>query len=420
MTRKGLSYPEALASIISRIAPLDDETVPLTASIGRALATAVSSDVDVPPWDNSGMDGYAVRRADVLGASPGRPATLRVTGTIAAGSAVGDRIGVGECMRIMTGAPVPPGADCVVRVEDTDGGTSHVRIASDRDAQGRGNIRPRGEDARVGELLFGPGTTLSAAHLGVLASTGHANVRVHRRPRVAIVSSGDELVTLEQFDAVQRGERIVSSNSYALPAWLEQAGAHVDVLPIASDSIDALTTTLTAALDRGCDLLITTGGVSVGAHDFTRDALEAIGGTLDFWRARIRPGGPIGTGTVRDVPWLGLPGNPVSSMVTGFLFAWPVVRRLGGHNRFNHRSIRVRMLDDVSLPAPLTHFLRVTLQQGTDGMLEAHLAGAQGSNLMRVMAAADALLVIPEAVDEVEKGAMFHAMLFPHALTTDT
>jgi molybdopterin molybdotransferase len=416
-----LSYAEALATIIGHAAPLPDEVVGLAQAHGRALAGVVSSGIDVPPWDNAGMDGYAVRRGDVLGASATHPLALPVTHTIAAGAGVGGlRVNAGECMRIMTGAPMPAGADCVVRVEDTDGGADIVLIHSDRDAVGRGNVRPRGEDVRSGELVFGAGTTITATHLGVIAGIGQASVRVHRRPRVALVSSGDELVLVDDAEAVRSGAKIVASTSYALPALLQQAGAEMRVLPIARDTLADMTRALREALDGGCDLLLTTGGVSVGEHDFTRAALVEAGGSMDFWRARIRPGGPIGTGTVGGVPWLGLPGNPVSSMVTGFLFAWPVVRRLGGHARCHHQPVRVRMLERAEVAAPLTHFLRVRLQRGSDGMLEARLAGAQGSNLFRTLAAADALLVVPDHVDAVQPGMLLDAIVLPEfALSVD-
>jgi molybdopterin molybdotransferase len=247
----------------------------------------------------------------------------------------------------------------------------------------------------------------------VLASIGAHTVHVHRAPRVTIVSSGDELVMLDRFEEVEAGQRIVSSTSYALPALLRTAGADVRTLPLVPDTLGALTAALAGALDDGCDLLITTGGVSVGAHDYTRDALAALGGRQTFWRARIRPGGPLGTGTVREVPWIGLPGNPVSTMVTGALFAWPLIRLLGGHT--GHRPLRlpVRFLDSADTPAVLTHFLRVIVSAGADGVPEARLAGAQGSNLLRTMALANALLMIPPDVPRAEAGMTFPAILLP-------
>lgn len=414
-----LPFPQALAAVLDQVpahgAPM--ERVPLAAALGRALADDITSHIALPPWDNAGMDGYAVQRADVRGASASAPCVLPVIGTSMAGAdpAALPWVQRGTAVRIMTGAPMPAGADAVVRVEDTDAGEQVVTIRSDRDVQGRGNVRPRGEDIAAHSLLFARGTSLRAAHLGALASIGVAEVPVYRPPRVKIVSSGDELVLLDRFEEVERGHRIVSSSSYALPALLRSAGADVVMAPLVSDSLEALTQALADALDTGCDLLVTTGGVSVGAHDYTRDALAALGGTQRFWRARIRPGGPIGTGMVRDVPWLGLPGNPVSTMVTGSLFAWPLIRRLGGHAGVQHARIPVRMLDRAETPAPLTYFLRVALQLGADGMLEARLAGPQGSNLLRTMAMADALLEVPEEITEVLPQSMMSAILLPDA-----
>jgi molybdopterin molybdotransferase len=415
----GLSFNDALQAILEQVGAHTPvvEQVPLEKALGRALADDITSRIALPPWDNAGMDGYALQKADVLGASSSSPRSLPVIGTSMAGAdpTALPWVQQGTAIRIMTGAPMPPGADAVVRVEDTDGGETMVLVRSDRDVQGRGNVRPRGEDIAANAVLFTRGTSLRAAHLGALASIGVSTVPVFRRPRVTIVSSGDELVLLDQFDDVLAGHRIVSSSSYALPALLRGAGADVTMAPLVPDTLDALTASLASALDSGCDLLVTTGGVSVGAHDFTRDALANLGGSQRFWRARIRPGGPIGTGLVRDVPWLGLPGNPVSTMVTGALFAWPLIRRLGGHSGVQHARIPVRMLDKAETPAALTYFLRVSLQVGVDGMLEARLSGAQGSNLLRTMALADALLEVPEDTMRVEAGTLMRAILLPDA-----
>jgi molybdopterin molybdotransferase len=413
----GLRFSEALAAVLAHAdsQPLRTEHRALTDALGCALAEDIVSRIALPPWDNAGMDGYAVLKTDVLGATAAVPRLLRVIGTSAAGADATALPWVqrGTAVRIMTGAPMPPGADAVIRVEDTDGGEASVAVRDDRDAQGRGNIRPRGEDISANRVLFARGTSVRAAHLGALASIGVATVPVFRPPRVRIVSSGDELVMLDRFDDVEAGQRIVSSSSYALPALLRGAGADVTMAPLVPDRLDALTAALDEALDGDCDLLVTTGGVSVGAHDYTREALAALGGTQTFWRARIRPGGPIGTGRVRDVPWLGLPGNPVSTLVTGALFAWPLLRRLGGHAGVHPVRVPVRMRDAIETPAPLTYFVRVTLQVGADGVLEARLAGAQGSNLLRTMAMADALLEVPEGTARVEAGDTMPAILLP-------
>ena len=412
-----LSFEEALDAILLNAVghTTMPDTLPLEAALGRALCGPVHSRVALPPWDNAGMDGYAVQRADILGATRAKPRQLPVIGISAAGvdASTLPWVQQGTALRIMTGAPMPPGADAVVRVEDTDAGIDQVVVFDDRDGTGRANVRPRGEDVAAGSALFARGTTIGAAHLGVLASIGAQTVSVFRAPRVTVVSSGDELVMLDHFHDVEAGQRIVSSSSYALPALLRSAGADVRTLPLVPDTLPALTDALAGALDDGCDLLITTGGVSVGAHDYTRDALSALGGRHTFWRARIRPGGPVGTGVVRDVPWLGLPGNPVSTMVTGSLFAWPLIRALGGHSCTRPLRIPVRFLDRVDTPAPLSYFLRVVVTTGADGAPEARLAGPQGSNLLHTMALANALLIIPPEVPCTEPGMSYPAILLP-------
>ena len=418
-TPMALPFAEALAAVLQQARGRVTPTVelPIEQALGHALAEGVVSHMALPPWDNAGMDGYAVQRAEVMGASITSPRALPVIGTSMAGAdpTALPWVQKGTALRIMTGAPMPPGADTVIRVEDTDGGADTVRVTSDRDATGRGNVRPRGEDIAAGRELFARGTSIRASHVGALASIGLSSIPVHRAPRVTIVSSGDELVLLDRFHEVEAGRRIVSSSSYALPALLRSAGADVTMAPLVPDTLEALTEAMGEALDGGCDLLVTTGGVSVGAHDYTRDALAALGGTQRFWRARIRPGGPIGTGTVRDVPWLGLPGNPVSTMVTASLFAWPLIRQLGGHGTVAPLRVPVRMLDAADTPAPLTYFLRVSLAVDGDGQLVARLSGAQGSNLLRTMAMADALLEVPDEVNRVEPGSMMHAILLPDA-----
>jgi len=410
-----LSYAEARAALLATAAPLDRTTVPIRDAAGRALAASIVSPVALPPWNNAGMDGYAVRRDDVLQATTDTPVTLRVIGTIAAGADATQLpvLGPGEAVRIMTGAPVPASANAVVRIEDTDRGDHVVAIRDTRDTAGRGNIRPLGEDVAAGEALFAVGDRISPSHIGVLASIGCAEVPVYVRPRVTVLCGGDELVLLDRFDEVLAGRRIVSSSSYALPALLRDAGAEVTVMPLVPDTLDDTVRAITSAIDAGCDVLVTTGGVSVGAYDYTRDALVAVGGRVDFWRAKIRPGGPIGTGDVRGTRWLGLPGNPVSTMVTATVFAWPLLRALGGYSQTSLRTVRVTMRDHFDTPAPLTYFVRVALSDREDGGYEAHLAGPQGSNLLRTMALANALMIVPESVNVVSPNAVFDAVMLP-------
>ena len=406
---------EASDRILGGIRALESEHVPLREAFGRVLAEDVLSPIDQPPWDNSSMDGYAVRAADVAFAAESNPVTLFVLETVRAGQRPSQSVAPRTAIRVMTGAPIPDGADTVIRVEDTDGGEQRVAIRDARDA-GR-NVRPRGEDLRAGAVALSRGSVVGAAHLGVLASVGCALVPVHRRPRVAVLASGDEIVDVDQYDAVLRGERIVSSNSYTIVAAARAAGAEVVDLGIVGDDPDAYEQKIAGA--RGCDLLITSGGVSVGAFDFTKDALRSLGAELHLWRIRMRPGAPLGFGTLDGMPWLGLPGNPVSAMVTFELFARPLIRRQHGETRIFRRTLDVRTRDDISLGAPLTHFLRAIVEwDGNDAV--ARLTGPQGSGLLTSMARANALLVVPPERQLVRAGETLRAMLLgDDALSSD-
>ncbi len=397
---------EASARILEHVAPLAAETVSLRESLGRVLAADVRSPVDLPPWDNSSMDGYAVRADDVAAASVGSPVSLPVLETVRAGQRASRSLAPGTAIRIMTGAPVPAGADSVIRVEDTDAGEARVAIRDARDI--RRNIRPRGEDHRAGALAIERGTLIGPAQIGVLASVGSAMVSVHKRPRVAVLASGDELVDLDQFDAVQRGDRIVSSNGYTLRAGVSALGGEPIDLGIVRDDLAAYRERLAGA--EGCDLLLTSGGVSVGAFDFTKDALTSLGAQLHMWRVRMRPGAPLGFGTLGSMPWLGLPGNPVSAMVTFELFARPVIRRLRGETKIFHRAIDVRVSQEVAIAAPLTHFMRAVVELEPTGW-SARLTGAQGSGLLTSMARANALLVVPPEREVVHAGDTLRALL---------
>ena len=406
MTVTRVSVGEASAHMLADVHPLGSEDVALEAALDRVLARDIMSPVSLPPWNNASMDGFAVRSADVRGATALAPVELAVIGTVRAGGRSVVGVKAGEAIRIMTGAPVPEGADGVIRVEDTEASGDRVRIRDDRDA-GR-NLRMRGEDLRTGAPALQAGAVLGPAHVGVLASCGNAVVPVHRRPTVAILATGDELVPVEQFEAVLAGDRIVSSNSYALAAAVTAAGGVPVPLGIARDDRDALATALRGA--KGCDLVLTSGGVSVGDFDFTREVVAALGGTLSLWRVLMRPGAPIGFGALFGAPWVGLPGNPVSALVTFELFARPLIRLLAGHRRVHRATIPVVLAEPVTIASPLTHFLRATLQPREDGGMEARLTGAQSSGMLSSMAMADALLVVPPAPMEHAVGAVLRAI----------
>ena len=386
-----LSAAEASAHVLADLAPLGDERVELREALGRVLARDVESPVSLPPWDNASMDGFAVLASDVRGASESHPVRLRVIDTIAAGAAATRALEPGTAMRIMTGAPVPQGADTVIRVEDTSTTGDLVEIRDDRDATS--NVRVAGEDVRAGVVVMRAGTTLGAPHIGVLSSVGCARPHVYRRPRVAILATGDELVPIEGFEDVIAGRRIVSSNSYSLEAAVRAAGGEPVAIWIGADDPDALTQLLRGA--EGCDVIITSGGVSVGDFDFTRDVVGRLGGTLSLWRVRMRPGAPLAFGRLFGVPWLGLPGNPVSALVTFELFGRPLIRTLLGSSRPHRRTVPVVLDEEVVLRAPLTHYLRCVLADDADEQLHARLTGSQSSGMLTSMSAAEALLVVP-------------------------
>ena len=275
-----LTVAEASERILAEINPLDIETVPLRQALGRVLAEDVTATVTMPPWSNSSMDGYAVRSADITPVMSGEPVKLRVVATIAAGEFAPRPLKRGEAMRIMTGAPMPEGADSVIRKEDTDGGSAKVEIKDARDVWK--NIRPAGEDFQRGDLLAKRGTPIRPALIGVLASTGVSKVKTFMRPRVAIISSGNELVEIDDFDEVVAARRIVSTNSYTLHALTRVAGGIPVDLGIAADTKASLRRKLESA--RDCNLILTSAGVSVGDLDHTRDVFSALGGKKKFWK----------------------------------------------------------------------------------------------------------------------------------------
>lgn len=400
------TVPEASARILSGIGPLTTERVPLLEALGRVLASAVESPLDIPAWDNSAMDGYAVRGEDIAPATREVPVTLDVVESIPAGGFPSRPVSPGTATRIMTGAPMPQGADSVVRVEDTDAGSERVVVHSGRDA-GR-NVRARGEDIEKGRRVLEPGAALGAAQLGVLASVGAGVVEVHRRPRVAFLASGDEIVDLDRFDEVLAGEKIASSNSYTLHAMIRAAGGEPVSLGIARDDPADLRERLLRGLDA--DLILTSAGISAGEHDYVRPVLEELGVALEVRKVRMRPGAPLGFGRLQGVPWIGLPGNPVSTMVTFELFVRPVIRRMLGYQRVHRVPVPVRLEQDVVIGARLTHFLRAIVTTEPTGR-SARLTGPQGSGILTSMSSANALLIAPEERPRMAAGEMANALL---------
>jgi len=401
-----LEPDEARARILAAIKPLAAVERRLEDASGHVLASDITSPVSLPLWPNSAMDGYACRADDVRQASAAAPVRLRVTERVAAGRFPVRAVGVGEAIRIATGAPVPNGADTVVRVEDTDRGEVLVEIRDARDASR--NVRAAGEDIRAGDVALRAGTVLGAAQIALAAAVGAAVVHVHRRPRVAVIATGDELVRVKAFGEVMAGRRIVSSNSYGLVAAVRAAGGEAVDGGVVRDDRAALE----AAMERAalCDLIITTAGVSVGDADYVKAVVASLGGSVDFWRVRMRPGSPLAFGAVRGTPWLGLPGNPVSALVTFTLFAQPAILRLMGHVNPVAHTLEVVADEAVTLAPSLTHYLRVTVDRSQPGSPRARLSGPQPSNILSSLAHADALMIVPPDRASVEPGDVLEAI----------
>ena len=403
-----ISVDEALARILSHVRPLDPERVPILDAQGRVLSEKIVSDIDIPPFDNSAMDGYAVRSADVAGATPSSPVSLTVVGSVAAGYVADMRVEPGTAIRIMTGAPLPDGADAVVPYEDT---SDFDRAQDDRLAtpageievrgapKARDHVRPAGEDIFAGETVMTPGRVIRAQEIGVLASLGHETVLVHRRPRVAILATGDEL--LEIHEPLQPG-RIRNSNEYTNAALVTRTGGIPLSLGIARDTEADLTGKIRSGLENGADLFLTSGGVSVGDYDVVKDVLGSEG-EMEFWQVRMKPGKPLAFGLLSgDVPLIGLPGNPVSAMVSFEQFARPAILKMLGHTDLAKPEIRA-IVDEPLTNSGRRGFVRVIVSQ-RDGQYHARTTGEQGSGVLTSMAKANGLAIVPEDVFHVKEG----------------
>ena len=391
---------EAARVIVDHVRPLPAERRPLRAALDAVLAEDVASTIDLPPWDNSAMDGYAVRSADLRDSET----DLDVIETVPAGQFPSKAIAAGQAIRIFTGAPLPQGADTVIRQEDTaSSANGHVTIRNARDA--KKNIRRRGEDIRHGTVVLPAGAALGPAQLGVLASIAVDQPLVHRAPRVAFMGSGDEIVDLDQKREILAGTRIASSNSYTLDALIRRAAAEPLNLGVARDTRDSLREHLRGS--AGADLLVTTAGVSVGEHDLVREVLQELGGELTFWRIGMRPGAPVGFGSLSGVPWIGLPGNPVSTMVTFELFVRPAIRRLQGYALPFRRTVPVTVREAITIGPRLRHYLRAIVEGE-----EARLTGPQGPGILTSMARANALLIVPADMPAVAAGTELQALIF--------
>lgn len=377
-----LTVEQALEQVLARVAPLETERVDLRGALGRVLAEPVTSRREIPPWPNSSMDGYALRAADTVGA----PVRLAVVGRVAAGELPARRIGPRQAIRLFTGAPLPDGADAVVPQEDAQPDGDQV-VVQTRVEEGA-FVRPRGEDVRAGDQVLDAGHVIGAAEVGLLATLGHVPVLVHRRPRVAVLSTGNEVADLGHEPGPGQ---IPNTNSYSLMAQVLEAGAEPIVLGVAADTIEALDGRLGWA--GRADVVVTSAGVSVGELDLVRAALERAGAELHLWRVAMRPGKPVTFGTLGRRLVFGLPGNPVSAMVTFELFVRPALLRMAGHGRIDRPRIVGRAAEVIPNPGPRRGYLRVRVDRD-DGGYAVRLTGEQGSAVLRSMVLADGLAVV--------------------------
>jgi len=400
-----LSLEAALERVLSGVSPLPSETVSLAAADRRWLVRDVASSIDLPAFDNSAMDGYAVLSAGLSAASPETPGRLRCLGEIPAGALAGRPIAAGECLRIFTGAPLPPGADAVVMQEDTQTAATEPDVVwITESVRPWENVRFRGEDVRAGSTLVQAGERLNFAKLGVLGAAGCREVEVGVRPKVGLLATGNELI--EPGQPLAPGQ-IYESNRLMIQALASEAGCETRLYPIVRDSLAATRAALTEAF-AACDVVITTGGVSVGTHDYVKEAFESLGSRLDLWKVAMRPGKPLAWGRLNQRHFFGLPGNPVSAAVTFLLLVRPALIRLqGGRNTALARAPGT-LVQSIANPAGRRHFVRVLLS-ATGGVSP---AGQQGSHVLSGLRQADGLLDVP-ADAAWAAGRPVEVLLFP-------
>ena len=398
-----ISVRTALDLVLAEIHPLGAERIALPQALGRILAEPVQATRDVPPFRNAAMDGYAVLAADVVSARRDTPVSLQVLEMGSAGKLPRQRVTHGHATKIMTGSPMPEGADAVVRIEDAEEHNGHVRVLASVEPQA--NVRDPGEDMRVGQTVLGPGRALRPADIGLLASLGLAVVQVCRRPVVAILSTGDELVELGE--PLAPGQ-IVNSNAYALAAAVEEAGGVPRVLGIARDTPEATRGAFAQAFAD--DMVLSTGGVSMGTFDLVRQTLAELGVVERFWKVAQKPGKPLTFSVRGHTPIFGLPGNPVSTLVCFYVYVRPALRAMQGLEDLHFPVVHATAAERISTADGLTEFVRCMLA-GDPGTYHARSTGSQSSGVMRSMSLGDGLLIAPPEVRTIEAGSPVRVLL---------
>ena len=387
----------ALRIVLGGIKILDSEAIELTDALGRVLAEDIHSDSNIPGFDNSAMDGYAVKSVDLKGASKNNPKVLEIIDELKAGDIPKKILKNNQAIRIMTGAVMPKGADSVVMVEDTQRGEKN-KVKIFKETEIGENIRKAGEDVKKGELVIPCGTLLKSAHIGLLASLGKAKVKVTRKPKVAILATGDEIVDVKE--KLKPG-KIRSSNTYALYAQILKSGGIPKNLGIAKDRPLELEKKIKLGLD--CDIILTSGGVSVGDYDLVKVILAKIGTNIKFWKIAMRPGKPLVFGTFNDKLVFGLPGNPVSSMVSFEIFVRPAILKMLGQKNDERKEVEAVVGEDIKKKPGFRYFLRANTSW-KQGMYWTKTTGPQGSGILKSMALANSLIILPEDKHFIKKG----------------
>ena len=403
-----ISVEDAQKSILELIRPMGREKVGLLQGLGRVLAEDVNSPRPVPPWNNSAMDGYALRSEDTRHATRDAPKKLKVIEEIQAGVMATRKVGPGESIKIMTGAPIPDGADAVVLIEETK------RISDDEvkiflNVQRGEAIRRAGEDARAGEMVLERGTILGPASIGMLANVGRPRVSVYQKPKVAILATGEELVELG--DAPGAGQ-IFNSNSYALAAQVLESGGESVLLGIAHDDAEDLRRHINDG--SSADLMVTSGGVSVGDFDLVKSTLGGLGNEMRVWRVRMKPGKPMAFGMLNGKPVFGLPGNPVSTMVSFELFVRPALRKMQGKKKLFRPMLEARLLHPLAKSPERRHYVRSIVYRSQEEWVVQAIE-AQGSNILHSMVRANGLIVFPEFQTEFTAGSRVQVILLDEA-----
>ncbi|HPD60496.1 MAG TPA: molybdopterin molybdotransferase MoeA [Thermodesulfobacteriota bacterium] len=407
-----ISFDKARSIVLSHTHPMGREKVDLLTALGRVIGENVIAPFNIPPWDNSAMDGYAVRFEDIKDASPNRPISLKVIEELPAGFLPAKKVGPKQATHIMTGAPIPQGADTVVMKEDTSTSEDSVKIL--HPSQKGRNIRLTGENVKRGDKVISAGTTLRPPHIGMLASFSKSFVLVYQVPKVAILSTGDEVIDIDE-----KGDtsKIINSNSYSLAALVKECGALPLILGIARDDKREISAKITQGLSA--DVILTTGGVSVGEYDFVKDVLEEMGGEIKFWKVAMRPGSPTAFGLIADKLIFGLPGNPVSCMVCFEQFVRPALLKKMGHTHLFRPQVEAVLLDDVETKKDLRFFIRVRLGF-REGVLCATTTGDQGSGILKSMIQANGLMVVTEDKQEIMSGEKVSVQVLDHTFVLET